>query len=879
MAKINPMSKMYDDMLRILDSMVIKYSYRADMYETFEIRSSSEKYMLACMKQDNFFSYDDYTKEEFLEANKKLNETDIISYMNDLSSTPISLQSKLLSIHRDNHIKNYIEENDYYRMLNGLPNLNEDTFIFYLSDELYEEYDIPKGMPLHEIEDKCGKYIIRAIESSGYISNLIEENKDMPEAEYLNHIGKKRIPIANARRAKNFSILYLDEKNISDTTYREFIRIYEQCRSYFMSTAYVFNYRSIIDKYDNFIGLCIFVMTMQQLSVKVLKNATDREFYDVRSIQILYETYGIPFNNRVDEITQKQLAQNLNLLVQNKASDKVLLDICSILGFSGIEIYEYYLMKKRIFGDKGLPYFKKKKQINKTTGKEEEVYDYQSMYELYFQRVPITETDIHAALSDQLNRVDYYDIVYYDPFWWEDDDLKKEVWQTEYNVIETKYLGLAIPYRLTEMIFQSVYLMRLIEDNNTKLSDVMIDLPKITDRPCSITEVIILMSAILARKNHISGKIYVMPSQLLHVLEVIDQEINNEESYKEVLGFNLDMFSHKNIKKTMAMLEKYIVSRKYNVSDGHDVDLRGDGTQDTYSPTHLVSFELDKHKLEKFEKWLLTLSNDSFGYSSDQKVEALNNLFSDVKSLYHFLSYWISESQDLDEIYTIRKFYEAAFYTREIPKVFEMDIKDDKDFTYDDWLKKYSNHLWKFLQEVDDDQLHLYMNHIIYCLSQYLDDVGDLYILNDGVSPLQELIIQLIDFFRSFTTDLIDFSSIMIIDWRMENIIRLVDHPQYLSKIIGTKDFMNISYSDFINNFMARLSVDDIFKMYTDLSICATEDVDETITLEDMVGRIKSLITVPDNGGLLFEDISHNNVTIREGDNLCFYDDCKINRI
>lgn len=880
MAEINPMGRMYNDMLRILDSMVIKYSYRADANETLEVRSSSERYMLACNNQDTFYTYDDYTKEEFLDVDNNLTDEDIISYMNDLRSVPISIQAKLLKTHRENLKKNYIELNDYYRMLNGLPNLGEEDFIFYLPDELSEKYGIPKGIPIHEIGDKVGSFYIRTLEQSGYIDQLIKENEGNPDVEYLQHLGVKRIPIAKARRAKNFSILYLSENGIADTTYREFIHIYEQCRSYFMNTIYIFEYRSVITDYDKFIALCIFVMTIQQLSVKVLKNAADREFYDVRAIQILYETYGIPFNEKIDEIVQKQLAQNINILVQNKACDKVLLDICSILGFSGIEIYEYYLMKRRLFGDDERPIFKKVKKINKRTGKEEEVYDYKSMYELYFQRVPITETDIHAALTDRLNRVDYYDVVYYDPFWWEDSELEKEIWEIKYNVIETKYLGMAIPYRLTEMVFQSVYLLRIIEDNDIKLSDVEVYLPRVSDKSLTLVETIMFMSAIMAKKNHISGKVYVMPSKLLHILEVIDQDVNNEESYKEVLGFNFDAFSHENIKKTREALDKYLTERKYHISEGHDVDIREDGTQDTYAPTHLVNFDIDTHKLDKFEKYLLTLSNESFGFTDQQKVEALNNLFSDVQSLYHFLSYWMSVTQDLDEIYTIRKFYETAFYTKEIPRMFEVDIEKNKEFTYEDWLLEHRPDLYEFLQDVPEDSLYEYMNHVIYCLSKLLKNIGDLYILNDGVSPLQELIMQLIDFFRSFTTDMIDFTSIMLIDWRMENMLKLVDHPQYMHKVIGTwDDFSTMAYADFIHKFMARLTVDDFFKMYGSSSICATEDVDDEFHFEDAVNRIAARLVVPDSGGLILEDIPSLKTTIRpEPDRLVFQDDYRIIR-
>ena len=33
-------------------------------------------------------------------------------------------------------------------------------------------------------------------------------------------------------------------------------------------------------------------------------------------------------------------------------------------------------------------------------------------------------------------------------------------------------------------------------------------------------------------------------------------------------------------------------------------------------------------------------------------------------------------------------------------------------------------------------------------------------------------------------------------DWKMENTLKFIDHPQYLSKVIGTNSIFHLSYSD-----------------------------------------------------------------------------------
>ena len=942
MSLINPIGKLYDDMVRILQTMTIKYSYRGDNLETLESRENADKYKAAYMSKDNFFTYDDYSRDEFFDVNPFLTDNQIYSYMNDLDTVPIALQEALLKNRREYILNNYEEQNDYYRMLNGLPNLGDKYALYKVSDyapELCEKHHIPSDMYIHEVEDKLGRYYIDMLDANGVVDKIIESAGDDPYSEYLHHIGQKRIPIFKARVAKNFEILYLDPRDIMESTYTEFISVYNQCRNYFMSTAYVYDYRNIVERYDNFIGLCIFVMAMQQLSIRCIPNAIDREFYDSRAIQLLYETYGLPFNSRIDDLTQKQIVQNMNILIQNKASDKVILDIGSILGFTNLELYEYYLMKKRMFDTDGRPIFKKKNVFDINSGKYVEVYDYESMFDVYFQKVSIGKQDVREELMEPLNRVNYRDVIYYDPYWWEDDDLNKEVWQNEYNAIETKYIGLTMPYRLTEMVFESVYQLRMITDKSEELTDFGINLPKITEKVVPLPDVVMLLCALMAKKFHIRGEIYSMPSQLVHVLEVLDQEVYKEDGYTEVLGFDFDMFKldpeeevyqdvrsgeywrklddgkwhlfnpsleHQGckpktddeiaeevdhdhfqkkilsrIQRTALMLENYLKERKYIVLNGHDVDVdRNSGYQLSSSPTHLVDFDVDTSEWVEFMGYINTLSTETLGTSPTEKKAALNAIFKDMKKLYHFLSYRLSVTQDLKEYYAIRKFYDVAFYTREIPKVFKIptDAEGTVSYTYLDYLKDNNLELYNFVHDLEVDKVYLYMEHIIYCMENVLDEVGYLYFLNDEISPLQELLIQLVDFFRSFTTDLIDFSSVMVVDWRMENMIKLIDHPQYMHKVDAMKDdLFGAEYGDFLSKFQVNFPLSDPLYLKDYITISGKEYLLDKMEYHDEVEKICAKETLRDE--MPFYDLHHSSSgNIEVDDNIRLKDTCFIIR-
>ena len=1083
MSKINPAARLYDDTIRILKSLIIKYSYKADQYETFEVRSEAETYIAAYNKKDTFFSYQDYTQEDYRKIGV-MDEGDIITYVNNQNAVPPSIQQQMLEYKRKEIIGNYDEPNEYYRMLNGLPPLGTelDEFV-YVPVEYCNQFSIPKDLPIHLIQDQLGDFYITLLESNGVIDRLIEEN---PDKEYLKHLGTKRIDVITARRAKNFSILYFDPKNIMESIHREFVRTYDKCREYFMNVCYIYEYRSVINYYDNFIVLCIFLMTMQQVSARMISNAQDREFYDDYSIQLLYETYGVPFNKKIDELTQKQIVQNVNLLVQNKASNKVLLDIASILGFESIKIYEYYLMKERQFDLDGRPVIKTTEKWDETIGKYVTVPDYENMYDVHFQRVPIDEQNLYKALQDPMNRLEYLDITTYDPFWWEDDDTYHEVWESEYNMIETKYLGVTVPFRMSEMLFQSIIQFHMIFDKSPELADIFVSLPKITAKKVQLFDTIILLCALMCKKYHLKGNIISAPSKVLSVLEILDRDINHEiPKDVEILKFDFESFNptviqdiretrmksiidrlsnedienlkresislifknpdgsfysqegyyfnsdgsrienvyrnrntgnyyklvgsdwyyydeagelldtypktlslilseynegrlvHSNendlriktlyenyqngkyelirtyiqddsmereellssVKESLlriddirrdelmknqikidegsesfingtedkilvgvfpkrlyryvkysldslikennyykyfelsyeydktnglwttdinpdpllpstnpnvvvdedslevfsvyingktkfefvkSILDPFLNDKTYRIVNGHDIDLLPDGKQSITSYKKIREVIDDVRYMDQFYNHLTILSSQTLGITPEEKVKSLNALYENAKELYYFITFRIAETTDYDELYALRKLYDTIFFAKETNSVFTLKDKDGKEVhpeTFLEYLQLHDLELYEFVNNIEEDSIYLYIDHIIYHLEDILDNVDYLYILNDGISPLQELLVQLIQFFKSYTTDMVKFSSYMIMDWKMENLLKFIDHPHYVGKTDLIKDVVNLQYSDFIKKYTIKFTLDEKLKMLERLAI------------------------------------------------------------
>ena len=99
--------------------MTIKYSVKADEYETFTIKSNADRYINALMCKDNYFMYDDYSEEDFINAG--ITDTDLIlTYQSDRFSVPSELQSKLIVFRREREVNQYVKKNNSRLHLMGL---------------------------------------------------------------------------------------------------------------------------------------------------------------------------------------------------------------------------------------------------------------------------------------------------------------------------------------------------------------------------------------------------------------------------------------------------------------------------------------------------------------------------------------------------------------------------------------------------------------------------------------------------------------------------------------------------------------------------------------------------------------------------------------
>lgn len=791
---INPISSLYYDMIEIIQSSIVKFQSRAIPQESLEVRKYVDRYFDALLKRDTFFTYKDYTEQEFRDIGI-YDQTLIQKYQHNLDLVEKQDRQYLLENRRRQIVLSYNEPNEYYRLLNGIPK-KEDTDCFYVPEEVSKQYGIPLDLPIHKIEDVMGEYYISIVESLGIIDQLIEAH---PEKEYLTHLGSRRVSIYKARTAKNFDLLYVSSK-VSSTVKNKFEVIYYQCREYMVSVVYN-NYMSfMIDNYDEFIGLVTMTMALEQLCMRSIENAMHREFFDPYAIQLLYKSYNFPFIERLNPDIQKSLAHNMNLLIQNKAHNQVFTTVANLLGFFNIHIYEHVLVKEHNMDRMGLPIFQTKTEVDPDTGELVTRYDLEAMFNVYFQKIELGTIDRLNAFDEDFLKEDYMERVEGDPFWWLDRDTFEEVWEEEYNYAETKYLSLSISYRTMEMIFETVILMRMLLDSEPGIEPILLELPKILpDIKVRLYDVIVFLIVLLCKKHDLNGEIITNPSGILGILDQLDSIRNYSESQCiECLSFDFKFFQTETYKEEKDILFQYF-------------------TED---------------EKEQFLRYISILDIQSY-QGEERKIEAINQMYRNITYLYRFLGEKMEETTDINEYTALRRFYQATFYAKELEKeVDRVSYKDGTYLTFYDVLKQCNRALYDFAESMDISMISYYADHAIAKLEEIIPNLKHLYAGYDLDSPVEEALIRMIKYLKSYTTDFVGLDVIHIFDDKTKNMIKLID--SYKSKKYVT-----------LNTRLKELNlIDELTKAEIEVSLT------DRIRLIDRMDDSKSVVHLEDDMNL-----------------------------
>jgi len=272
----------------------------------------------------------------------------------------------------------YFEWNSYYRMLNGLPpmytlnderayidatgygdEIYEDIGNAWVIPELYRQYFIDMGQyelpqEMAKTLDLAGRYLhelsleeLSMIESCGIMKQIISEYGEDAHYQYIYHLGDKRIDYYTARKAVNFSLIWIPKLNTFDIIENKFKRVYDRNRRYTMATIYSEAYRFMSYHYDAFIQILIIIQTMVDMISEVQEYIINKDVFDSRTIRYLFESYGIAYYKEIPVKYQIRIIKNVNTLLKYKSSHRNIVDILELFDDDSITIYTYYLMKTK----------------------------------------------------------------------------------------------------------------------------------------------------------------------------------------------------------------------------------------------------------------------------------------------------------------------------------------------------------------------------------------------------------------------------------------------------------------------------------------------------------------------------------------------------
>ena len=276
------------------------------------------------------------------------------------------------------------ELNNYYRSYLGLPPIDENGNMY--EDTLYRSYKAETGeyitfgdkfikmipdniypkkhwqQPLYEYDS----YDISILREYGVIDawlEAVDDDTNSRRYKYINYIDNKLDPYI-CRKAENLELIYVP--SIDDEEARKvFIDKYMLNWNYVIRTVYSYAYKVNNVYYNKFMGIFILLNAVADMVNEVQHCIINRDIFDIRCIQYIFEANGVPFYGEIPYKYLKAMLKNLNNLIKYKSSTRNMVDIVNLFGFSDINVFWYYMFKtKNIDSNSGQYLFQEDNDIS-----------------------------------------------------------------------------------------------------------------------------------------------------------------------------------------------------------------------------------------------------------------------------------------------------------------------------------------------------------------------------------------------------------------------------------------------------------------------------------------------------------------------------------
>lgn len=319
-----------DNVLSFADSLVIKNSQEAEIYETDK---SFNHYMFYNRCVEGFTNFSDHG---VLESELP---TEFVGMSNEmLNSLAAGGDGKLNAIIRDRRqkfVRNYIDLNKYYATLSGKPSSENEFIPVDNMDGLGDLYLHMINIQDHPITFK--KYFV----DNGFEDLKKEFNYNFEYLKYMRY----NLPISLIRESENFDILWYSDSKLDDYDLNLFLSAYYEIRSFILENKYIRNLEEIYEHYSNFQASVIMVGTLQKFFNNMVDKFSKRVYSDKEIYDIL-DSHNLSSLKRVNISILRRLVENIDETLSYRGTEYILKLLPNIVGKdSMLSIKRYDVVK------------------------------------------------------------------------------------------------------------------------------------------------------------------------------------------------------------------------------------------------------------------------------------------------------------------------------------------------------------------------------------------------------------------------------------------------------------------------------------------------------------------------------------------------------
>lgn len=795
---------------------VLKLQNLADNCETVDSIKRADLY-IACMEGTAIFEIFPNVTASALQAAGIIVPETVKRCLLDKSNVPIDKRDAVTKALVAEYIENYEELNMYYRALNGLPPIGRED---YVEDWLPPEgvkIDLSKPIHMMDLSE------ISILEKYDVLEELMTE--DPTNRQYMRHLGKKRIDYYTARKANRFDILYLPSID-SDAIYKMYKDKLDANKFYVLRAVYseAFNYGS--DYYDNFIAVLIVIITIIDVISRVQEFIARKEIFDIRSVQYIFKSNGIPFYEEIPLKYQISMVRNLHTLLKYKSTRKCMVNICALFGFNNIKIFKYYLLRDR--------------KVDLTTGeyvysKDEHGIDIlEDEYELKFLKLPLEE-DLDDYIRVGSNYLDYDEVTELDPTWdggLDHLDVMKQILLEEFNFVKTKYISIDTVYDIAKMSMQQAYFFNFLYDNVQLESMLNISVPFIdATRNFNIANLFTFLTALTYYYNGVKDTILDTQSKVLYV---------NGFNFKADLAALAADISTRNDSTTIVTSAA--------VADAKDIISRFNIPQSSI-PSMNEMMDMYVNNMEVLQ----------------DIIDGMNN--ADNKQIYDIYK----------KLYDSLMIVELTLDYYKNPETGDFYRDAEGDATFSEFLKHKDIDLYALIIEIEsfedvasrEQYIANVIDSITWALEEFIDstEFEGIYAGLPAVSAevVKTYIATIINFYKSYKVDFLGLNTIYTLDDKNNGFITLID-GMWFNRYFNKTEFVTLYQQ--IARCMVNMTHDErvalIDKVILNIDTWSTYHPEIHITMEDFVELFYFFIKPDDL--ILDEEIAGfiTNRTIRE---------------